>query len=435
MTNTVINYEAEVALLGIILKDPSLIHSVDSLKPFMFSATAHQLIFATMQDVVAQGAVPEQNLLLATLSSKGKLNEAGGADYVASLQQGKHSIENIKEYEKQLKIAYKTKSLYQLSSGISGNLNKGQDIDALISDIKTSLDNLGDTNGGESIADMLTSTTDMWKELTRRLETPGLRGVTTGFSNLDSLTGGFNKGDLIVVAGRPGMGKTALMCNSAITTAEYMKKKETGEAVQIFSLEMNRVSLVERMVSIKSGVALADIRLGALSQEQLDKISATLKYLKELPIYIDTNFDANDVYYSAMVRKYHKLRNTRVTYFDYVQLASERGDDQTAEIGRFTRAAKILANDLGITNIVFSQLNRAVELREDKRPVLSDLRQSGNIEEDADIVMFLYRDDFYNPNSTMKGTIEYVIRKHRNGPAGSLWCDFNPEALKITPQK
>jgi len=236
----------------------------------------------------------------------------------------------------------------------------------------------------------------------------------------------------LIIAGRPGMGKTAVMCNSAVEVAKSLQQEGKGQSVQIFSLEMNKIGLTERMVSMESGVPLADIRLGTISNDQLQKVAETIKKLKDLPLYIDTNFDTDDQYFASMVRKYNKTKGTRIVFFDYIQLASERDANQTAEIGRFTRMGKILANELGITTILFSQLNRAVELREDKRPVLSDLRQSGNIEEDADLVMFLYRDDYYNQKSLNKGEMEHIIRKHRNGPTGSLWYNFGLDTLKVS---
>jgi replicative DNA helicase len=432
--NSISNQDAEIAVLNVILNNPDMVYNVPDIKPFMFSTSSHQQIYSVIADIISSNSIPEYNLVLATLSNKSKLNEVGGVEYLNYIRSLAISKDNIKEYARQLRESYKTKSILQLASGISTQLNSGQDVNSLISDLKNNIDRLEDTSGGEQIVDMLTATTDMWNSLVYRIENPGLRGITTGFSSLDSITGGYNEGDLFIVAGRPSMGKTAQMCNSALGVAEYIKSHETGQSVQIFSLEMNRTSLVERMVAMKSGVPLADIRLGSLSQVQLNKVTETIKYLKGLPIYIDTNFDTNDVYYGATVRKYHKLRNVRVTFFDYVQLASERNADQTAEIGRFTRMAKLLANDLGITSVVYSQLNRSVELREDKRPVLSDLRQSGNIEEDADTVIFLYRDDYYNPNTTSKGELEFILRKQRNGPTGSIFNLFNSETLSISPK-
>ncbi len=424
----------EIQYLSVLLNQPEYVVET-KLKGFMFNALAHQTIYNGLMELYASGSIPEYGLLLMNLSGQNKLNEAGGKEYTDLILGTPAYPDNLRDYESKIRSFYKTKVVRQLSSAISGQIAGGMDIDNLIGTLKNQLDNLEESAGGEQVADMLTSTSDMWKNLNDRIDNPGLKGVTTGFINLDVLTGGYNKGDLIIVAGRPGMGKSSQMANSALSTAKALLAKGEGESVHIFSLEMNRISITERLVSIEAQVPLADIRLGSVDKIGMDKISDAIKRLKTLPIQIDSNFYANALYYSASVKKYVKQKNVRVTFFDYLQLASEREANQTSEIGQFTRAAKNLANDLGITNVVYSQLNRAVELREDRRPVLSDLRQSGNIEEDADIVFFLYRDDIYNPNSANAGEMEFVIRKHRNGPTGSIYNSFDTNTLKITPKK
>lgn len=222
--------------------------------------------------------------------------------------------------------------------------------------------------------------------------------------------------------------------NSASLVNMAMSIAENNKPTLVFSLEMNKESLVERMLAIKTGIPITDIRLGLLNQAQLNKITEAIKELKDLPIYIDSNFNASIEYILQTIRRYKKLYNVKVVFIDYVQLLAEREADQTAELGRISRGLKLLGNELNITVVLFSQLSRSVEERDDKRPILKDLRQSGNLEEDADIVIFLYRDEYYNRDTKSKGVVEWIIRKHRQGAIGSLFFDFEADTNKIKEQ-
>jgi replicative DNA helicase len=428
MSDNVFSQDAELAVINLLLLNPELIFSTQSLKPFMFNSTSHTLIYSTMTELAERGAVPEVAMVVTDLADKGKIREAGGNEYIQYIKNLVYNKDNLNEFVTQVKTAYKGRTVLGLNSLVS-SITAGSNVDAVVSELKHRLDNLDEISGGEMVVDFHDASADMWTELLERIEKPGIRGVTTGFKDLDLLTGGYNAGDVWVVAGRPGMGKTADLCNSALAVAK------SGVPALIFPLEMNKTQLVERMISIESGVSLGDIRLGTLNQQQLDKISDSIKVVKQLPIYIDTNFNTDDTYFGATVRKYEKLKGVRVVFFDYIQLATERDNNQTAEIGKFSRTAKLMSNDLGITTILYSQLNRGVEAREDKRPVLSDLRQSGNLEEDADIVEFLYRDEYYNRDSKASGTVEKIIRKHRNGPIGTLFMTFDAGTIKIADSR
>jgi replicative DNA helicase len=423
--------EPELAVISIILNNPDSIYSVPGLKPYMFSSSPNTLIFGTMQELAERSLLPDFNLLVNYMnSSSNKLKTAGGLEYLTYLKNLEYPKENIREFERQLVDSYKAKYLLSKMVETQSKVSKGEDVGSIISDFKHELDNLEATGTGEMVIDFTTASEFTWKDLVYRRDNPGIRGVTTGFRDVDLLTGGYNKGDLWIVAGRPGMGKSTDMCNSALAVAK------SGHATLMFSLEMNRTALIERIISIETAIPLADIRLGSLNNDQMNKISDTIKQLKGLPIYIDSNFDTDQDYFSITTRKYKSLKDIRVVFFDYVQLASERGNNQTAEIGAFSRTAKLLSNDLGITTVMYSQLNRMVEMRDDKRPVLSDLRQSGNLEEDADIAMFLYRDQVYFPETTKSpGVIEKIFRKHRNGATGTLFYKFNENSLKITEDK
>jgi replicative DNA helicase len=299
-------------------------------------------------------------------------------------------------------------------------VSNSDQIDGVISQLRTSLDNLSETNGGsvtEKLSDLIQST---WKVIVEKVKNPHI-DIPTGYDSVDAVTGGYWAGDLWVIAGRPGSGKSAMLCNKALRSA----KKGIGQL--IFSLEMSKHSLIQRMLAIETGIPVTDIRLGLLNQKQMDLISDTIKLIKDLPIYIDTNYNNNPNYLSSTIRRYKKLYDIKVTHLDYIQLLVARDTDATHAIGSVSRELKLLANDLGITNVMYSQLNRLVELRPDKRPILSDLRQSGNLEEDPDMAVFLYRDIMYNDDTRSKDSLEYIIRKQRNGPIGTINMHFNVE--------
>ncbi len=424
--SAVFDQEAELAVLNIILNSPEIIFELPSLKQFMFSSSTNTLIYSTMLELVEKNFLPDYSLVVSNLSSNSKLKDAGGEEYIKYLKNLVYRVDNLKEYERQVVDNYKSRTMLSSLTEVTSKISKGEPVSTIISDFRRRLDDLESVSGGEQVVDLKVASDETLREIVTRAENPGLRGITTGYHDVDIITGGYNPGELWVVAGRPGMGKSTDMCNSAMSVAE------TGNPVLMYSLEMPRNSLVERMIAMKSGIPLSDIRLGNLTSKEIEKIKVEIQNIKKLPIYIDSNFGSNEDYFSITTRKYHTLKDIRVVFFDYIQLASERGSNQTAEIGSFSRTAKLLATSLGITTVVYSQLNRLVELRDDKRPILSDLRQSGSLEEDADIAMFLYRDEKYYPETTKsRGILEKIFRKQRNGPTGSIYHHFDENILRI----
>jgi replicative DNA helicase len=244
---------------------------------------------------------------------------------------------------------------------------------------------------------------------------------------LDRATGGKSPGDVIVVAGRPGSGKTSALLNSLLADGR------NGIPSLVIEREMRNQELMERLISMDTGISSTNIRMGILNEKQISEIYDSLEKLKKFPIFLETNYRASDPYYvESIVNKFKNKHGVQNVYLDYIQILTERGDAQTQDIGKLTRLFKLMSNELGICSILLSQLNRNVEQREDKRPMLSDMRQSGSIEEDADFVIGLYRDEYYNSETKYKGLMEYIVLKHRNGPTGVVTVKFDSPTYRIT---
>jgi replicative DNA helicase len=418
--------DAEISLLSIILTNPDLAYNIPNLKSFMFDSSVHQSLYKNIQEIVQEGLVPEVNFVLNYLQNNGKLTDCGGSQFLDYLKNQVNDKKNLKDYENQIISAYKARELVAAGAQISSKVFTGN-VDEYISNLRQTLDALSQTSGGNNtvaLGDALVST---WEVINSRIGKAGLTGISTGINNLDVPTGGIMAGEEWVIAGRPGMGKSALLCNSVLGSAKL------GNPCLIFSLEMNRQTINERFIAIESGVSLQDIRLGLLSQKQLDDVSDSIKRIKDLPIYLDCNFTPNVDYILGNARKYKSTKDIKLIFIDYLQLLAERDNDQTMELGRITRAMKLLSQEIEVGTVLCSQLSRLVEQRPDKRPILSDLRQSGNIEEDADVVAFLYRDEYYNPDKNAnKGSLEFLLRKNRNGPVGTIPLKFDGMTNKIT---
>lgn len=425
--NKLFTPDSEVMLLSTILKSPELIHSTDGLRFFMFSSTPHQVLFEEFEELRDRSLAPDPSLVGSSLESKNALDRAGGRKYLEFLLSRDTSESAFKEHLEIVMASYKGRSLVSLASGIKKENINATNIDDIINSTRKGLDDLVQLRGGESTLHLSDLTKDAYEEIISRVKNPGIRGVTWGIDSIDKTTGGKSPGDVWIVAGRPGAGKTALICNSILADGL------AGVPSLLIEREMRAQELVERLICIDTGIHNTNLRLGVLNQEQIDKMYASLNKLKKLPIYIDTNYKASNTFYvESTVNKFKNKFGIQNVYLDYIQLLTERDEGQTQEIGRLTRLFKILSNELNICSILGSQLNRNVESRDDKRPLLSDMKQSGSIEEDADFVVGLYRDEYYNKETKYKGLLEYIILKHRNGPTGTVTTKFDGPTYRIT---
>jgi len=423
--NNVLSIEPEITVLSTILNNPDLIYNCEGLRDYMFVTTTHRNIFSIMVDIGERHSAPDISMVTNYAKSLGKLDACGGEKYIAHLESQKHTRENFTEFVGIIKNSFKLKTFANLASGVSMDTLKINSIDESISQFQTNLEKLLTDSGGEGTFAIGSLLKDSFNEIVDRVNNPGSRGYSTGIKKVDTLTGGFDGGDLWYIGARPGMGKSAFIQGSALHNAK------AGIPSLIFSKEMTRQPLMERFMSLETGIPLFDIRQGILKKPDVEVIREMVKKMSDYPMYIDLNFTGSLEQVESTIRKYISLYGIKVVYLDYIQLLSERDADQTQELGRISRKLKLLANQLDITNVVLSQLNRDVEHRDNKRPVSADLRQCGNLEEDADYIIGLYRDEVYDKETKDKGKMEFIILKQRNGPTGMVKLGFDGVTTKI----
>ena len=403
-----------------------------------FYVPEHKIIFQKMLDVNEKNMAVVLTTLVEELKLSLSLEKIGGIEYLISLKEIAISSINIEQYIKILK----DKTLIRRLLRFAGDLEKNwetetvNDVDDYVSQLETeflSIVRSRQVGEFESAAQVLDRVKMAMTNSAR--STGGLTGVTSGFVDLDKKTQGFQKGDMIILAARPSVGKTALALNFAINAA-----LKGGITVAVFSLEMPAEQLMQRLLSNKSGVIGDKIRSMNLTDKDFIKIDTATKELANAKLFID---DTAGIKISDLEAKARKLKgmydDLGLIVIDYMQLITTpskgNGDSRQNEVSEISRKVKALARDLGVPIIALSQLSRSVEKREDKRPMLSDLRESGSIEQDADIVMFIYRDDYYNKKedaNVESSVVELNLAKHRNGPTGKLNLVFLKQIGKFS---
>ena len=422
--------ESELAVLSIILKNPDLIHTANGLRFFMFSSAPTVALFSEFEDMVSRKLTPDPTLVVASMESKNSLDKVGGKRFIEQLLSKEYSEASFHEFCNLVSSSYKAREYINVLSTINSKDLTSGNIDDYIYSSRKSLDNLIELGGRTDTMHIGDIAKESYDEIIARTKNPGIRGSTWGVAEIDKITGGKCGGDLWVIAGRPGAGKSAVAVNSIYHDGL------NGVPSLLIEREMRKQELMERLITIDTGIPNTNIRLGVLNQEQIEKIYASLAKLKTLPIYLDTNYRASDTnYIESTVTKFHNKYGVKVVYLDYIQLLSEREENQTQEIGRMTRLFKLMSNGLNICTILLSQLNRNVESRDNKRPLLSDMKQSGAIEEDADFAVGLYRDEYYNSETKYKNLMEYIILKNRNGPTGTTTLHFDGPTNLISEAK
>jgi len=427
------NIEAEQSVLGSLLLDKdALIKVADFLKPDDFYRDDHREIYEAILKLYEKRKPIDVLTLTDLLEKEKKLKRVGGASYLTTLVNSVPTAANVVTYAQ---IIQQKATLRRLISAATTIAELGYDE---LTEMETILDKAESTLFNVSqqyVRQYFTPIKDVLAESFERIdklhrEKGVLRGVPTGFKDLDNLLAGLQKSDLIILASRPSIGKSSLALNIADHIASE-KKIPVG----IFSLEMSKEQIIDRLLCLRGTVDSWKLRTGNLEDEDFGKLNYAMGVLSEAPIFIDDSPMLNAMEIRTKARRLQADNDLGLIVVDYLQLMQgasfHSSDNRVQEVSEISRNLKALARELDVPVLALSQLSRAVEHRPDKKPVLADLRESGSIEQDADVVMFIYRDDAYDTDSEKKNIAEILIRKHRNGPTGDIELYWKPEYMKF----
>lgn len=429
------NIEAEISLLGSVLLESSIMDRVaDIITPEDFYKREHQAIFEGMLALFSKQKPIDILSVANLLKEQGRLDDVGGNAYLASLANSVPTASSAPYYAEIVRKKRILRELISVSHEITQlGYNESENVDEMLDEAEKKIFAIAQRTMVEGFSPVSGALEEAWERIDRLHKGTGvLRGVPSGFKDLDSILSGFQKSDLVVLAARPSLGKTSL----ALDIARHVAVKEEIP-VGIFSLEMSRGQLVDRLIASEAQVDLWKLRTGRLSADsgEFEEIRDALEKLSKAPIYIDDEAMINILQMRAKARRLQAEKGLGLIIVDYLQLMVPRTqtDSMVQQITEISRSLKGLARELDIPVIAISQLNRALEHRPDKRPQLSDLRDSGSIEQDADVVMFIYREDRVKENSDRRNQADIMIAKHRNGPLGKVTLYFNEEKVSFTP--
>ena len=469
------NVEAEMGLLGAVLANNKAYEKVqDFLRPEQFADAVHGRIYAACETLIDRGQLASPVTLKNYFEQDDNLEDVGGAHYLARLAASVATIQNAHDLGRIVYECYLRRELIDIGGDIVNDAFE-QDLDLSadrqIEQAEERLFSLAERGvGSNAIVDFRTAVTQALHSADAAFKRDShLVGVPTGFTDLDRLLGGLHNSDLLIIAGRPSMGKTAFATNLAFTAANSKVSQTAADGTQIssretvafFSLEMSAEQLATRIISTEANVRSDSIRRGDIRQEEYDRIFATAQTLHSLPLYIDDTPALSVSALRTRSRRLMRQQGLSLIVVDYLQLMSPpsntRNENRVQEVSEITRGLKAIAKELDVPVIALSQLSRAVEQREDKRPQLSDLRESGSIEQDSDVVMFLYREEYYRAReiptqrdgeddskyqervhrhqeilARVANKAEVIIAKQRHGPIGSVPLEFNGDFTRFT---
>ena len=429
--------EAEQAVLGGLLLDPAAWDTVaDQVLPEDFYRPDHRLIFAAIGELAADGKPCDVVTVSQQLERTGKLDGAGGLAYLSSVARDTPTAANVRAYAEIVRERSLLRQLIRAGTDIVSAVfnNDGETARTLVDRAEQKVFEIAEgtfrkRDGAVSVRSLLPAVIDQIDEWHNNPDQ--LRGLPTGFTEFDKLTGGLRPGDLVIVAGRPSMGKSTL----AVNMAEYAAvNPNTKAAVAIFTMEMPSEQVVTRMLASIGGVPLNSLRSGKISDDDWVRITAATSQLSEARIFIDETSALTPTELRARARRIKREANgLDLIVVDYLQLMQVPGtqENRATEIAEISRGLKALAKELNVPVIAVSQLNRGVEQRVDKKPVMSDLRESGAIEQDADMILLIYRDEAYDKNSTRKGIADIDLAKHRNGETGTFHLTFQGQYTRF----
>ncbi|HHW43172.1 MAG TPA: replicative DNA helicase [Desulfotomaculum sp.] len=425
------NIDAEQSVLGALFIDREAIPRVArTLRPEDFYLEAHRKIYEAILSLEEAGRPVDLLTVTSYLRDQGTLELIGGATYVASLAALVPTAANVEEHARLVEEKAILRSLVQVAERIAARgYEGGEDVERLMDEAERMILELAarrSTGFFTHIRDILNQIFAFIEE--RYRQKGHISGIASGFADLDRLLCGFQPGDLIIVAGRPAMGKTSL----GLTIAHQVALQHQ-QPVAVFSLEMSRAQLVQRVLCAEAMVDQQRVRSGYLQDEDWVRLTEAAARLAKAPLYIDDSAILSPRQLRAKARRLQSETGLGLVVVDYLQLmqGSRRAENRQQEIAEISRSLKGIAKDLNVPVLALAQLSRSVEQRQDKRPIMSDLRESGSLEQDADVVMFIYRDEYYRPDSEKRGIAEIIVAKQRNGPTGVVELAFLKEFTRF----
>jgi replicative DNA helicase len=445
------NLEAEQALLGSILVNNDILDEISTLVTSnIFYDPAHVKIFEVIESLNNKGMIANPITLKNFFEKDNMLTEVGGTEYLVKLTRFSGSVKQAVDYAKIIHEMYLRRELVQISDKLSADTlnanSQEQNAENIIESTEKSLFDLAERGSFSQSFLKFNQALDQTIEMaTLAMKSDqGIVGVPTGLTDLDEKLGGLHKSDLVILAGRPSMGKTALATNIAYNAAHHILKRQEKSSVAFFSLEMSSEQLSTRILSEQARIKSDDVRRGKVTEEEINRYIETSRNIYNLPLYIDETPAITIATLSNRARRIKRLFGLNLIVVDYIQLmrsSSNKHDGRVQEISEITQGLKALAKELSVPVLALSQLSRAVEQRDDKQPQLADLRESGSIEQDADVVMFVYREAYYLERKQPKlGSIEHaewqskmndvngladiILGKQRHGPTGTVKVEF-----------
>jgi replicative DNA helicase len=424
------NVDAERATLGSVLLNRDALAAIAAwLKPEYFYLERHSQIYAAMLACFNNRVPPDTRTVSEELRRRGHLEQVGGVIYLGELVEGVPTSYHVEFYARTVERTAILRRLINTGAQIAAlGYNEQIEIDETIDKAEALLFDIAQKRTSQDFVHISSVVDSYYEQLNYLQEHRGeVMGVQTGYRDFDQITGGLHRSDLIILAARPGTGKTSFAMSLAYNVAMYY-----SNTVAVFSLEMGREQLVQRLIAMETQIDTHRLRLGQVPDNQLKIVFDAMGRLAQAPIYIEDTPGISIMELRSKARRLQSQHGVSLIIIDYLQLMSGRGkENRVQEVGEISRGLKALARELNVPVIALSQLSRAVEGRQSHIPMLSDLRESGSIEQDADIVMFIYRDELYNKDSDKKGIAEIHIAKHRNGPVGVVNMRFDPSTTRF----
>jgi len=426
------NFLAEQSILNILLTNPALItKATENLKEESFYFEPHKIIYSILCELKNEKKPVTLTTLITVLQDRALLSQIGGMDQLVSITNRFETFSNLEEYMKLVNEKYLRRLIIELGKQtIVWGYTTSSTLPEVLIQIENNLSIVNQQTLSQKVYTASEVVDEVFLDITAKIKNNENPGILTTYKDLDSVLQGFQKSDLVIIAGRPSMGKTAFALNLGKNIVSKYKIP-----LIVFSLEMSRQQIIYRFLSNISQINSSRLKSGKMTTPEWKLLSQSMKELSELPIFVEdsANLTINDIR-STLHKIFQGKTKQGFVIIDYLQLmkTTSKIDNRAQEISEVTRSLKILAKEFEVPIILLSQLSRNVESRVNKRPLLSDLRESGSIEQDADIVVMLYRDDYYTNQTTKLSLTEFIVAKHRNGPVGTAKLNFNPATTTFT---